>query len=89
MNLFLKIACYCPFSTITTRVRMPLSDLVTGGPECGPSNPMASFSKRFGQDRGAQMDRFSDNVEGSGSSSQFVSVWLRIEHILGMIASSL
>lgn len=52
---------------------MSFSDLVSGGAECGPSNPLATFGKRFGQDRGAQMDRYSEGAEASGSSRQMVS----------------
>ncbi|MCO5598712.1 hypothetical protein L7F22_052810 [Adiantum nelumboides] len=44
---------------------MPLSDLVTGGPACGPSNPLQSLGKRFGQDRSTQMDRF----DGEGDAN--------------------
>lgn len=44
---------------------MPLSDLVTGGPACGPSNPLQSLGKRFGQDRSTQMDRFDGEGDGN------------------------
>ncbi|KAN0064634.1 hypothetical protein ACQY0O_002263 [Thecaphora frezii] len=46
---------------------MSLSDLVSGGAGCGPSNPLQSIGKRFGQDRSTQMDTFS-NVDPSSSS---------------------
>lgn len=39
---------------------MSLSDLVSGGAGCGPSNPLQNIGKRFGQDRGAQQDSFAN-----------------------------
>lgn len=53
---------------------MSFRDLVSGGAECGPSNPLATFGKQFGQDRGAQLDRFGQSSEASGSSRHVVSV---------------
>lgn len=54
---------------------MSFADLVSGGPDCGPSNPLSSLSKRFGQDRGAQLDRFggegSDLTGSSGSGIRY------------------
>jgi hypothetical protein len=52
---------------------MSFRDLVSGGAECGPSNPLATFGKQFGQDRGAQLDRFGQSAEASGSSRLLVS----------------
>nr|CDI57205.1 related to peroxisomal targeting signal receptor [Melanopsichium pennsylvanicum 4] len=37
-----------------------MSDLVSGGAGCGPSNPLQNIGKRFGQDRGAQQDSFAN-----------------------------
>lgn len=54
---------------------MPLSDIVTGGPACGPSNPLQSLGKRFGQDRSTQLDRF-DAGRGEGSSGSGAQVSL-------------
>ncbi len=49
---------------------MSLSDLVSGGADCGPSNALSQLGKRFGQDRSSQMDRFDGpGVGGSGSST--------------------
>ncbi|PWN30088.1 TPR-like protein [Jaminaea rosea] len=51
---------------------MPMSDLVGGGAAaCGPSNPLQTLGKRFGQDRSGQLDRF--NQAGSSRSSGFRS----------------
>ncbi|KAJ1025575.1 hypothetical protein NDA18_003918 [Ustilago nuda] len=58
-----------------------MSDLVSGGAGCGPSNPLQNIGKRFGQDRGAQQDAlanspFAQQQQGpsfrsqGGSSSQ-------------------
>ncbi len=62
---------------------MSMSDLVSGGAGCGPSNPLQNIGKRFGQDRGAQQDTFGggafqqqqapsfrSNVSGGSSSQQ-------------------
>ena len=46
---------------------MSLSDLVSGGAGCGPSNPLQNMGKRFGQDRGSQLDSYS---HAASSSSQ-------------------
>ncbi|CAD6892545.1 unnamed protein product [Tilletia laevis] len=43
---------------------MSFSNLVGGGAECGPSNPLATLGKRLGQDNGPQRDRY-----GAGPSS--------------------
>ncbi|KAK0542985.1 hypothetical protein OC846_006333 [Tilletia horrida] len=51
---------------------MSFSNLVGGGAECGPSNPLATLGKRFGQDHSTQRDRFGPappNVAGPSSSS--------------------
>ncbi|KAJ1020781.1 hypothetical protein NDA16_004171 [Ustilago loliicola] len=40
---------------------MSMSDLVSGGAGCGPSNPLQNIGKRFGQDRGAQQDTFANS----------------------------
>ncbi|TKY86347.1 hypothetical protein EX895_004496 [Sporisorium graminicola] len=40
---------------------MSMSDLVSGGAGCGPSNPLQNIGKRFGQDRAAQQDTFASN----------------------------
>lgn len=37
---------------------MSLPDLVGGGAECGPVNPLQQLGKRIGQDRGTQFDSF-------------------------------
>ncbi|PWZ02043.1 TPR-like protein [Testicularia cyperi] len=44
---------------------MSMSDFVSGGAGCGPSNPLQSLGKRFGQDRSTQHDTFA-----SASSAQ-------------------
>ena len=50
---------------------MSLPDLVGGGAECGPVNPLAQLGKRFGQDRGAQFDTHQDaGSAGSGFRTQ-------------------
>jgi hypothetical protein len=56
-----------------SRLSMSFRDLVSGGAECGPSNPLATFGKQFGQDRGAQLDRFGEGAEASGSGRHIVS----------------
>lgn len=43
---------------------MSLPDLVGGGAECGPVNPLQQLGKRFGQDRGTQFDSFGQGVPG-------------------------
>ncbi|UZJ52555.1 hypothetical protein CBS101457_001875 [Exobasidium rhododendri] len=48
---------------------MSFADLMSGGAECGPSNPLSNFTKRFGQDRSAQLDRFGEGSEAGSSSS--------------------
>lgn len=50
---------------------MSLSDLVSGGAGCGPSNPLQSIGKRFGQDRGAQQDSFSPGASAQQQGPSF------------------
>ncbi|PWN50225.1 TPR-like protein [Violaceomyces palustris] len=49
---------------------MSLSDLVSGGAGCGPSNPLQNIGKRFGQDRSSQLDNFTHDVPSSSSASR-------------------
>jgi peroxin-5 len=51
----------------TTLAVMSFSDLVSGGPSCGPSNPLQNLGKRFGQDRSSQMDRFDGDSGGEAA----------------------
>ncbi|KAE8259635.1 hypothetical protein A4X13_0g863 [Tilletia indica] len=46
---------------------MSFSNLVGGGAECGPSNPLATLGKRLGQDNALQRDRYGPG--GSSSSA--------------------
>ncbi|KDN51389.1 hypothetical protein K437DRAFT_290154 [Tilletiaria anomala UBC 951] len=49
---------------------MSLSDIVSGGAACGPTNPLQQLGKRFGQDRSSQLDRYGNTDAGpSGSAS--------------------
>ncbi|SPO26184.1 uncharacterized protein UTRI_02460 [Ustilago trichophora] len=50
---------------------MSLSDLVSGGAGCGPSNPLQSIGKRFGQDRGAQQDSFANSPTLNSKAPRF------------------
>lgn len=52
---------------------MSMSDLVSGGAGCGPSNPLQNIGKRFGQDRGAQQDTFASSPFAQQQSPSFRS----------------
>ncbi|WFD32118.1 hypothetical protein MSPP1_003161 [Malassezia sp. CBS 17886] len=53
---------------------MSLPDLLGGGAECGPVNPLQQLGKRFGQDHGAQFDRTGTMPRGAeGSAAPFRS----------------
>ncbi|EPQ29468.1 uncharacterized protein PFL1_03223 [Pseudozyma flocculosa PF-1] len=52
---------------------MSLSDLVSGGAACGPSNPLQNMGKRFGQDRSTQMDTFGGAGPAASPSGSFRS----------------
>lgn len=57
-----------------TPLAMSFADLVGGG-ACGPSNPLQSLGKRFGEDRSNQLDRFgSAGPSGSSASGSRASV---------------
>ncbi|KAI1311056.1 hypothetical protein EDD11_003563 [Mortierella claussenii] len=48
---------------------MSFPGLVSGGAECGPSNPMNGLVKSFSRDRTLQQDRFASSPQNAGSSS--------------------
>ncbi|KAG0211691.1 hypothetical protein BGX28_007585 [Mortierella sp. GBA30] len=50
---------------------MSFPTLVSGGAECGPSNPMNGLVKSFSRDRTLQQDRFASGRSAGGSSSGF------------------
>ncbi|CDU25625.1 related to peroxisomal targeting signal receptor [Sporisorium scitamineum] len=50
-----------------------MSDLVSGGAGCGPSNPLQNIGKRFGQDRTAQQDTFASNPYAQQQGPSFRS----------------
>ncbi|GAC95714.1 hypothetical protein PHSY_003290 [Pseudozyma hubeiensis SY62] len=52
---------------------MSMSDLISGGAGCGPSNPLQNIGKRFGQDRGAQQDTFASNPYAQQQGPSFRS----------------
>ena len=52
---------------------MSMSDLVSGGAGCGPSNPLQNIGKRFGQDRTAQQDTFASNPYAQQQGPSFRS----------------
>ncbi|KAF8937591.1 hypothetical protein EDD21DRAFT_316632 [Dissophora ornata] len=48
---------------------MSFPSLVSGGAECGPSNPMNGLVKNFSRDRTLQQDHFASSSRNAGSSS--------------------
>ncbi|KAF9176805.1 hypothetical protein BGZ51_009475 [Haplosporangium sp. Z 767] len=48
---------------------MSFPNLVSGGAECGPSNPMNGLVKSFSRDRSLQQDRFASSARNAGGSS--------------------
>ncbi|CAO3563844.1 unnamed protein product [Mortierella alpina] len=50
---------------------MSFPGLVSGGAECGPSNPMNGLVKSFSRDRTLQQDRFASSRNAGSSSSGF------------------
>ncbi|KAF9272895.1 hypothetical protein BGZ68_001995 [Mortierella alpina] len=50
---------------------MSFPGLVSGGAECGPSNPMNGLVKSFSRDRTLQQDRFAASRSAGSSSSGF------------------
>ncbi|SJX62154.1 related to peroxisomal targeting signal receptor [Sporisorium reilianum f. sp. reilianum] len=50
-----------------------MSDLVSGGAGCGPSNPLQNIGKRFGQDRTTQQDTFASNPYAQQQAPSFRS----------------
>lgn len=50
-----------------------MSDLISGGAGCGPSNPLQNIGKRFGQDRGAQQDSYASSSYVQEQASSFRS----------------